>query len=303
MIRPAAFGFNDETSRTNPFQTESHYRIDEVQRLAVSEFDAAVRAIREAGVDVIVAEDQPLPRTPDAVFPNNWISMHHDGTVVLYPMQAPNRRLERRDDVIDELTTRHGFDVRRIIDLAPNADQGRYLEGTGSMVFDHRCRVTYACLSSRTDLGMLYEAQELLGYESVAFRATDQTGLDVYHTNVVMSIGEQFAIICTDAIVEPAAPLLDRLRRTDREVIELTYAQMSAFAANVLELRRADGDGVLVVSERGWNALQPEQRLVLSRHTQVVDAVIPTIESVGGGSIRCMIAEIFLPCRGRAQTI
>jgi hypothetical protein len=294
MVRPAAFGFNEETAGTNRFQAAPAASAQDVARQALSEFDAAASAIRGAGVEVIVVGDLPQPRTPDAVFPNNWISTHHDGTLVLYPMFAPLRRLERRLEVIERL--REEFDVRRIVDFGPNEEKGRFLEGTGSIVFDHRNRTAYAVLSPRTHRGMLLEAGELFGHEVVVFHATGASGEDVYHTNVVMSVGERFAIVCAEAVDDPGerGRVLARLNSTGREVLEVTRPQMSSFAANVLELRSSAGEPVLAASERAWNALTGEQQDGLGSLARVVTASIPTIESVGGGSLRCMIAEIFL---------
>lgn len=297
MIRPASFGFNRETAGSNPFQTLPLESVEAVRMRALAEFNNAVAALCRVGVEVVVVEDQAEPATPDAVFPNNWISTHHDGTVVLYPMAAANRRLEQRDDVLDVLDRGHGFRVRRVIDLTPNAGRRRYLEGTGSIVFDHRNRMAYACLSPRTDRGMLYEAQELFGYAFVVFRATDAFGVEVYHTNVAMSIGELFAVVCTEAIDDPSDRnmVVSRLRESGRRIVEVTRTQMSAFAANVLELRGAEAQPVLAVSERGWKAFTDSQQHELGELTRVVVMSVPTIESVGGGSVRCMLAEIFLP--------
>ena len=297
MIRPAAFGFDRATAATNSFQAEPTERVEFIHQQAVTEFDSVVQGMRRADVETIVVDDALQPPTPDAVFPNNWISTHHDGTVVLYPMCAPNRRLERRRDVIDLLSQECGFDVRRVIDLSPDESSGRYLEGTGSVVFDHPNRVAYACLSPRTDRGVLYEIGEVLGYECVVFRATDLSGEDIYHTNVVMSIGTSFAIVCSEAIRDEQQidAVLNQLELTGRDVITLTRAQMVSFAGNLLEVRTREGHLALAVSACAWDAFTAEQRLLLGALAQVVTVPIPTIESVGGGSIRCMIAEIFLP--------
>src|SRR5688572_1666948 len=196
MVRPARFGFNPETATTNAFQREdTELSRGEIERRARVEFDLFAGRLRGAGVNIIVIEDTKEPRTPDAVFPNNWISFHHDGTVILYPMYSPLRRLERRRDIVDRVRAA-GFRVERVIDLSHHENQGRFLEGTGSIVFDHLHRVAYANLSPRTHVEVLKELCGLLDYKPITFRATDQHGQDIYHTNVLMSLGQQFAILC-----------------------------------------------------------------------------------------------------------
>ena len=300
MVRPAAFGFNQETAGTNLFQSPPAAGPESVRREALSEFDTAVESLRRAGVEVLVADEGTDPVSPDAIFPNNWISTHHDGTVVLYPMLAPVRRLERRADIVDRLSTGWGFGVRRVIDLGSNETCGRYLEGTGSIVFDHTNRTAYASLSPRSHRGMLYETQALLDYEFVVFRASDASGAAVYHTNVVMAIGERFAVVSAEAIGDERErqEVLGSLGSTGREILEITRAQMASFAGNVLELRSTRDEPVLAASERAWRAFSEEQRRTLGTLARVVAVPMPTIESVGGGSMRCMIAEIFLPRPG-----
>jgi hypothetical protein len=294
MVRPRAFGFNPGTSPTNPFQSPPTLSSGEIEVRAAAEFDALVGALLDAGVEVLLVEDRPDPRMPDAVFPNNWISTHHDGTVVLYPMLAPLRRGERREDVVELLARR--FQVRRVVDLSPNEDEGRFLEGTGSLVFDHRHRRVYAGLSPRTDPGMLCEIGELLDYDTVVFRANVASGEAVYHTNVVMTIGEGFALVCAEAIGDPGERdrVLGSLRSAGREVVPITRAQMGSFAANILELQSGDGEAVVAASGAAWNALLTPQRALIESLARIVSVPIPTIEAVGGGSVRCMIAEIFL---------
>lgn len=300
MIRPAFFGFDAETAETNRFQSEPGAPPLEVHEKAVVEFDRAVGALRGSDVEVLVADDLADPRTPDAVFPNNWISTHHDGTVVLYPMLTTARRLERRDDVINRMC--ENFIVRRVVDLSPNEVKGRFLEGTGSLVFDYPNRTVYAALSPRTHPGMVEEAGAVFSCETVVFRATDSVGREIYHTNVVMALGEQFAILASESIEDAAqrTRVLGGLAATGREILEITPDQMVSFAANVLEVRSTDGHTVLAASERAWDALTVNQRETLAGLTRVVHVPIPTIEAVGGGSLRCMIAEIFLPRRSHS---
>ena len=298
MIRPAGFGFNEGTAATNLFQTrpDDTTRVV-VQKNAVAEFDSLSAAIRGSGVEVIVIEDLPEPRTPDAVFPNNWISFHTDGTVVLYPMCARSRRLERRDDIVPILREKFGFHVTRVVDWTNHEEDGRFFEGTGSVVFDHLDRCAYASLSARTDPGLFAELAELLGYESIMFQATDGNGNRVYHTNVVMSIGDAFAIVAAEAICDTGErrAVLERLKATGRRLIQIGQDQMRRFAGNVLELQAADATRVLVMSTAARAAFNPQQLAVLEASVQIVASGLETIEMVGGGSARCMLAEVYLP--------
>ncbi len=297
MVRPAAFGWNPETAASNSFQRPSSGPAGLWQTRALAEFDRLVEALAAAG-PTVHALDEPGPwACPDAVFPNNWVSMHHDGTVVLYPMMAPSRRRERRMELIARLEEQGGYAVERLVDLTHHELAGRFLEGTGSLVFDHVARVAYACRSARTDESVLVELCEELGYEPVAFDATDESGVPVYHTNVLLTIGTRSAIVCGTAIADrQRGVLLERLQAGGRRVVTIDHAQMAGFAGNALELRSVDGAAVLVLSESAWRAFGPAGREVLR---DCVDAVVaspvPTIEQLGGGSVRCMIAEVFLP--------
>jgi hypothetical protein len=299
MVRPTAFGWNPETAGSNAFQRPRGDRAGPDSELARAEFEALAGALGSAGVAVF-ALDEPGPRAcPDAVFPNNWVSLHHDGTVVLYPMLAPSRRAERRMELITGLEERGGFAVSRLVDLTHHELSGRFLEGTGSVVFDHAARAAYACRSPRTDESVLRELCEELGYEPVAFDAADANGVAVYHTNVLLSIGSRMAILCTESVaVASRGALLERLRSGGRQVIAISHAQMAEFAGNALELRASDGSSVLAMSERAWRAFGPaEAELLRSCVDAVVTRPVPTIEQRGGGSVRCMLAEVFLPRR------
>ena len=298
MIRPASFGFNEETAGTNVFQRRIEgVSRDELQERAVSEFDALVDEIRRAGVEVIVVEDLPEPQTPDAVFPNNWISFHEDGTVILYPMYASSRRLERRSDVLEILKTDHGFRVTRVVDLTHHEQQERFLEGTGSIVFDHVERCGYANLSARTNPEILQEVTRMLGYDRVLFNASNEAGNAVYHTNVVMSIGRGFVVIAAEAIrdIVERKTVLENLGATGRRMVLIDCEQMERFAGNVLEVETGEGDNVLVMSAVAYDAFLPDQIETLEECARIVTAPIATIETVGGGSVRCMIAEVRLP--------
>lgn len=297
MVRPAAFGTNPETAASNLFQHESTAPASTILARAVEEFDGLARALDAAGVETCVFADRDEPRCPDAVFPNNWITLHHDGTVALYPMLAPNRRLERRMDLLASLVVRGGFRVGRLVDLTHHERAGRYLEGTGSVVFDHENRVAYACRSPRTDPAVLRELAGELGYEPVNFEACDRGGAAVYHTNVLLSIGRRYALVCAEAIAAAdREALLGRLAASGRTIVEVDQRGMAEFACNALELEARDGTSVLAMSQRAMDGLDASARCALGRCVdRVITAAIPTIEECGGGSVRCMLAEVFLP--------
>jgi hypothetical protein len=298
MIRPASFASNPETLASNRFQSTSADDAADVQRVALAEFDALAAALQNAGVNVHVFDDTPTPIKPDAVFPNNWFSTHADGTVVLYPMLATNRRLERRLDVIEALHTRDGFHVHATIDLTHRELQAKCLEGTGSLVLDRPNRVAYACLSPRTDLDVLGEFGQRLDYDVVAFDAFDAGGAPIYHTNVLMSLGTHFAAVCTSAIqAERRAAIVNLLESTGRTLIDLTFEQMHSFAGNMLEVRTQTGELIVAMSDTASRSLSAEQRTALEACARIVSAPIPTIERLGGGSVRCMLAEVYLPRR------
>lgn len=300
MVRPASFGYNPETAATNKFQRQPADAADEAAA-ARKEFEGLAGALTGEGVRVCVAEDTIDPAKPDAVFPNNWVSFHEDGTVVLYPMQAENRRHERRGEVVDEVAERLGFKISRLLNLTSHEQHGRYLEGTGSLVLDHMQRTAYACISPRTHAAVVQEWAKELGYEPIFINAFDRAGVPLYHTNVLMCVGEKVAIVGTEAIVAAdRGPIVERLRASGREVIEFGYGEMEHFVGNMLELGTWDealGDyRVLVMSETARHALSADAFARLSACTDEVLAVpIPTIERLGGGSVRCMLAEVFLP--------
>ena len=301
MVRPASFGYNPETAATNRFQRRPAETAGENAAIARSEFGGVAGALIGEGVRVCVVEDTAEPSKPDAVFPNNWVSFHEDGTVVLYPMQAQSRRRERRREIIEEAADRLGYKVSRVLDLTSYEVHGRYLEGTGSLVLDHVERTAYACISPRTHPDVVKEWARELGYEPIIFAAADRAGVPLYHTNVLMCIGEKAAIVGTEAILTAdRGRVIERLRATGRELIEIGYAEIERFAGNMLELGTWDealGDyRLLVMSETAKRALSAESLTRLSACTDEVLAVpVPTIERLGGGSVRCMLAEVFLP--------
>ena len=296
MVRPARFGFNPETAITNAFQQEdTELTRSEIQRQARKEFDLMTGRLSRAGVDIIVVEDTEAPAKPDAVFPNNWISLHQDGTVVLYPMASPLRRLERRRDVIPLLES-HGYGVRRVIDLTEHEKQGRFLEGTGSIVFDHVERCAYANLSPRTDLDVLGQLCEELQYARITFHAADGNGQDIYHTNVMMSIGDQFAVVCAESIRDNVERKLvcESLEASGREIILINLEQLAHFCGNILELQGRNGP-VIAMSNEACLAFTQAQRAILERYGQIVESPITLIERIEGGSARCMLAGVHLP--------
>jgi hypothetical protein len=297
MIRPVRFIGNPQTSGSNAFQRSAALTQEEAQRLALAEFDALSGALARAGVGVHIIEDTVEPHTPDSIFPNNWVSFHADGTVVLYPMLAPNRRAERRQYILEVLSSRYGFFTSRLIDLTHHEHDDKFLEGTGSLVLDRVNRIAYACVSSRTDLDVLGDFAQQLDYDVVTFEATDANGLPIYHTNVLMSVGARFAAVCPVCIREDArAGVLDTLRSTGHAIFELSYDQMQAFAGNMLELRTNSGGSIVAMSSRALESLTAEQRQSIERHAGPILAVpIPTIEALGGGSVRCMLAELNAP--------
>lgn len=295
MLRPSAFGWNSQTAVTNRFQVPPPPC--DLQSRAIAEFDRLVGALDVAGVEVHALADRAEPPCPDALFPNNWVSLHADGTAVLYPMLAPNRRLERRPELLAELAQRGGFRIERLLDLTHHEPGGRFLEGTGSVVFDHVSRVAYACLSPRSDAAVLRELCEEIDYEPFVFSATGPAGAPVYHTNVMLAIGGRFVVVCADAVdAAQRRALLERLGATGRHVEMIDAAQMASFAGNLLELRSRAGGSVLAVSGRGFESLAPAARERLAVCVEKVVVVpVPTIEDTGGGSVRCMLAEVFLP--------
>jgi hypothetical protein len=297
MIRPARFGANIETAGSNYFQRgHDASAAAAVAAGAAREFDGLVLALAAAGVEVHAFAGLRRAPPPDEVFPNNWVSFHADGTVVLYPMLAPSRRRERRAEIIHSLQAEHGYRVSRTIDLAQLENRGSFLEGTGSLVLDRPNRIAYACRSPRTSDEALAEFGRQLGYEVVAFDATDRDGRAIYHTNVMLSVGTRFAALCTAAVRDDAQrrAVVERLTTSGRELVALSFEQLHAFAGNLLELRARESP-VIALSTSALGSLDAAQRRALERHGGLVAADIGTIERHGGGSVRCMLAEVALP--------
>jgi len=288
MIRPAVAIANPQTVATNAFQTDRTppHALPAIQR----EFDGAVETLREHGIDVTVIQDSPWPETPDAMFPNNWFSTTSDGKHYLYPMLAENRRTERKPNLLEFLVSNYP----ERIDLTHFEDQNEFLEGTGSMVLDHVNRIAYAAISPRTSPTVLQAWAEHSDYQLITFDAVDKKGIPVYHTNVMLSIGTSFAAIVSESIpdVQIRRDVLNQLSR-DRDVIELTYEQMGSYCANILELKGSNGLARIFLSTTALDALSEEQRDQLSSHGKLVPISVWLTEVIGGGGIRCMIAELF----------
>lgn len=294
MIRPVAFGLNIQTADSNAFQNKKASQ-EAVQEKALAEFDAFVVKLRSHGIDVTVTEDTLKPHTPDSIFPNNWISFHDDGSIYLYPMQAENRRLERRDDLIDVLSKR--FSITEINDLSFTEERGEFLEGTGSMVLDRSKKLAYACLSIRTQQKVLDIFCRESGFEAVTFKAVDQNGKAIYHTNVMMCVGDKFVVICLDSIPNKVekANVVKIINDSEKEIIEISLDQMNQFAGNMLQLVNRERKSFLVMSARAHNALNKIQLNTIAKYAEILSSPLTTIEDNGGGSARCMMAEIHLP--------
>ena len=300
MVRPHSFRKNEETATNNHYQRDiAQASPEEIIERAQEEFDGLVGQLKAAGVEVVVFDEAEPHETPDALFPNNWVSTHADGTVALYPMFAPNRRTERREDIPLVLEHQFGFDVRQIIDFTEFESHNKFLEGTGSIVLDRVNRKAYAALSDRTDARALEHFCDQLDFEPVAFKAfqtVDNQRLPIYHTNVMMSIGSGYAVVCLNCIDsdEERKQVVDAIAQDGLELIAITEEQVNQFAGNMLELTGDEGP-VLVMSASAYQSLVPEQIEKLQQHTTLLHAPLPTIETCGGGSARCMIAEIHLP--------
>lgn len=299
MVRPISFRKNEETAGNNYFQQdEKGATAIEIQDRALSEFDTFVDKLRSHGIEVYVFEDRESEKTPDSIFPNNWISFHEDGNILTYPMYAENRRLERREDVIDKL--REDFDVKGVKSLASWEDQGKFLEGTGSMILDRPNKITYASISERTNEEVLADFCKETGFTSVAFTAyqtVEGERLAIYHTNVMMALGEDYAVVCL-ACVDDAKErenLKSSIERSGKDIIEISEEQMHQFAGNMLQVRNGEGSRFTIMSQAAFDSLTDQQINSFKKYGEILSSPIPTIEKLGGGSVRCMMAEVFLP--------
>jgi hypothetical protein len=297
MIRPVNFAFNEQTAESNAFQDVKAKSLTNnvTQEEALGEFDAMVSQLRAAGVNVMVYDDTLEPHTPDSIFPNNWISFHHSGKVCLYPMQAENRRLERRNDIIDDLRTK--FHVEVVLDFTHFEKESKFLEGTGSMVLDRMHRTSYACISPRTNPEVLDAWAKQMNYKLVKFTSVDGHSKEVYHTNVVMCIGDTFAVICLESITDLDERLAVKttLENSGKNVIEISLKQMNQFAGNMLLVKSLKGNNLLVMSTSAYNSLSHAQIVELEEYAVLQHFDLTMIETCGGGSARCMMAEVHLP--------
>jgi len=296
MIRPSNFGYNAETAENNSFQTkEGAEETDKIKKAAIEEFDAMVAVLTRNGIEVLVFDDTDVPLKPDAVFPNNWITFHENNHIVTYPMFAKSRRHERREDIVEALTEKYSYERRITFDFYEDEKEPVFLEGTGSLILDRVNKICYACVSPRTHVFLIEKFCLLLGYTKEVFFARDKEGEEIYHTNVMMALGEDFAVICLDSIVDvdERQSVLDRLESTGKKIFEITIDQMNSFAGNMLQVSSKDGTANLVLSENAYNSLETEQKKELHGLSKLLVIPIPTIEKYGGGSVRCMIAEIF----------
>ena len=299
MIRPIAFRMNEQTAVNNYYQkSEANATSDQIQKQALDQFDQFVEVLRAEGVNVTVFDDTPEPATPDSIFPNNWISFHEDGKLRLYPMYAENRRVERREDIIDGL--KQSFSIGEVISFTQWEEKDAFLEGTGSLLLDRQNKIAYAAISERTMPEVLDDFCEEAGYKAVKFHALQTVQgkrLPIYHTNVMMCLGEKFGLVCLDSIdnIDERTNLISELEATGKEVIEITEEQKEQFAGNMLQVLGSNDQRLVVMSSAAYNSLNDEQKNRLSNHGKLVHSDIHTIEKLGGGSARCMMAEIFNP--------
>ena len=297
MIEPVAFGYNDQTAVNNYFQQKGSVTTDDIQLHALSEFKGMVDLLKSKGVNVLVVRDTPEPHTPDSIFPNNWISFHEGGQVVLYPMFAENRRNERRNDILEYLNTR-GLKMNNVDDFTFWEDQNLFLEGTGSMILDRTQKIAYAALSERTDKSLFLQFCKVFEFKPMSFSANQSVHgkrLPVYHTNVMLSVATQYAVICQDAIDDPEErkAVIGSLKKAGKEIILISEEQMNSFACNMLQVENSEGKQFLILSQTAFDSLNKSQIERLSSYNELVVISIPTIERVGGGSVRCMMAEVF----------
>jgi len=294
MIRPKNFGPNAETQEDNAFQCESTAeQAPKIIETAIREFDEMVAELRRNDIEVIVVEDTDAPVKPDAIFPNNWFTTHENGSIVTYPMMAPSRQAERREDIIEQLSESQGYKKRYGFEYHEAEEQ--YLEGTGSMVLDRVNKIVYACLSQRSEIKVLEKFAVLYNYHKIVFHAVDQNGDAIYHTNVLMAMGVDYVVICLETLTDEVerAEVIASFKKTGKEIIDISTAQLNAFAGNMLQVRSKLGEPFLVMSESAYKSLNINQIDRLLSHNKIISTAIPTIEKYGGGSVRCMIAEIF----------
>lgn len=293
MIKPVSFGYNAETAVNNAFQVKNDDQ--NVQQKALREFNDFVNVLQRNGVDVTVVEDTPVPHTPDSIFPNNWVSFHHDGTLLLYPMYAVNRRAERKEHVLNKITEK--FAVVKQIDFSSYEKQNKFLEGTGSMVLDRDNRIAYACISPRTDEEVLTDFCGQMNYKAVVFNAADGNGHAIYHTNVLMCVADKYVVICLESITAPdqQQSVAETIINSNKKIIAISLSQMGQFAGNMLQVENDKGEKLLIMSSQAYESLTNEQVKELNSFNRIIHSPLTTIETNGGGSARCMMAEVHLP--------
>lgn len=294
LVRPTLFFGNEQTQSSNAFQDIEVQDKVIMNNLAQNEFDAFCKSLAAAEIRFIVSENKNA-NAPDAIFPNNWISFHHDGTVIIYPMMAINRRAEKEVSLLEKIQST--YYISTILDLSELENENKFLEGTGSIVFDHVNRIAYACLSARTDLSALEYVANKIGYEPYSFNCIDRNDFPIYHTNVMLSIGETYVIICSESITDrnQCDKLIFKLKESGRVIIEINFDQLHLFAGNMLQVMNERGELITVISSTAFDSLTDDQLSILLDHTRLLKVEIPVIERTGGGSVRCMMAEIFLP--------
>ena len=297
MIEPIAFGYNAQTAENNYFQVEQ--KDSDIQQKALSEFNNFVEKLRSKGINVITIKDTLEPHSPDSIFPNNWVSFHKDGKVVLYPMFAPNRRVERREDILETIKNQ-GFEIAEVDDFSHFENDDKFLEGTGSMIFDHDHKIAYGSVSLRLDEELFRKFCAKFGFTPVVFHSFQNVGdqrLPIYHTNVMMCVADQFVVICLDCIDDEMEreKVQEVIKSSEKEVIEISEDQMQQFAGNMLQVQNSEGKKFLVMSETAYKSLTPEQIQNIEKYCEIIYSDLNTIEVNGGGSARCMLAEVFLP--------
>ena len=297
MIEPIAFGYNAQTAENNYFQVEQ--KDSDIQQKALSEFNNFVEKLRSKGINVITIKDTLEPHSPDSIFPNNWVSFHKDGKVVLYPMFAPNRRVERREDILETIKNQ-GFEIAEVDDFSHFENDDKFLEGTGSMIFDHDHKIAYGSVSLRLDEELFRKFCAKFGFTPVVFHSFQNVGdqrLPIYHTNVMMCVADQFVVICLDCIDDEMEreKVQEMVKSSEKEVIEISEDQMQQFAGNMLQVQNSEGKKFLVMSETAYKSLTPEQIQNIEKYCEIIYSDLNTIETNGGGSARCMLAEVFLP--------
>ena len=297
MVEPIAFGYNAQTAENNYFQVEQ--KDADIQTKALEEFNNFADKLKSKGINVISVKDTLEPHSPDSIFPNNWVSFHNDGKVVLYPMFAPNRRVERRTDILETLKVK-GFEITEIEDLSHFENQQKFLEGTGSMIFDHDYNIAYGSVSLRLDEELFRQFCQKFGFRPVVFHSYQNAGdqrLPIYHTNVMMCVADKFVVICLDCIDDELEreKVQEVIKSTQKEIIEISEDQMQQFAGNMLQVQNEAGEKFLVMSESAYRSLTAQQISAIEKYCEIIYSDLNTIETNGGGSARCMLAEVFLP--------